>query len=108
VRTDHSLVDELMMSDPDAFQLLIFLQRNHWGRDFALANETSDLLPLSGSRRGRVGWDRERFVGARQRLIEGGYLIVVQAATFNPKPNPMICRVRKFPHHKEGMTKKAP
>jgi hypothetical protein len=97
VRTDHALVDGLMMSDPDAFQLLIFLRRNHWGRDFRLANETSQLLPLNGAKRGQVGWDRERFAGARQRLIEGGFLIVVRPATIKP-PSPMICRLRKFPH----------
>jgi hypothetical protein len=39
VRTDHGVIDDLMMRDPDAFQLLVFLQRNHWGRDFGLANE---------------------------------------------------------------------
>jgi hypothetical protein len=97
VRTDHSIVDKLMMSDPDAFQLLIFLQRNHWGRDFALANETAQLLPLNDSKRGQFGWDRERFAGARQRLIDGGYLIVVRAATIKP-PKPMMCRLRKFPN----------
>jgi hypothetical protein len=98
VRNDHTLIDDLMMRDPDAFTLLIFLQRNHWGRDFKLANETATLLPLSGSKRGQVGWDRERFTGARQRLIEGGYLIVVREATFKPHFSPMVCRLRKFPH----------
>jgi hypothetical protein len=96
VRTDHKLIDDLMMSDPDAFQLLIFLQRNHWGRDFALANETAQLLPLNGSKRGQVGWDRERFAGARQRLIKYGHLLVVKPPRFRP-PEAMVCRLRKFP-----------
>jgi hypothetical protein len=44
VKCDHSLVDDVMMSDPDGFQLLMFLRRHHWGRDFKLANETRNLL----------------------------------------------------------------
>ena len=66
------------MRDPDAFTLLLFLQRLHWGRDFTLANETANLLPLNGSKRGQVGWDRERFAGARQRLLNSGHLIMVR------------------------------
>jgi hypothetical protein len=92
VHTDHRLIDNLMMNDPDAFQLLMFLQRHHWGRDFTLANETGRLLPLSGSKRGQVGWDRERFAGARQRLVEYGHLIVVQPASFKLN-RPMTCRL---------------
>jgi hypothetical protein len=92
VRIDHSLVDDLMMSDSDAFTLLMFLRRHHWGRDFALSNETMHLLPLNGSRLGQTGWDRERFTGARARLINGEFLIVVRQATRMP-PNPMICRL---------------
>jgi hypothetical protein len=96
VRIDHALVDDLLMRDPDAFQLLTYLRRHQWGRDFKLANETASLLPLSGAKRGQVGWDRERFTGARQRLIEYGHLIVVRPPRFKP-PEPMICRLRKFP-----------
>jgi hypothetical protein len=90
---DHATIDGLMMRDLDAFTLLMFLERNHWGREFTLANETRHLLPLNGSRRGQNGWDRERFAGARTRLITGGHLIVVREATRTP-PNPMICRLR--------------
>jgi hypothetical protein len=96
VRVDHALVDDLLMRDPDAFTLLMFLRRQHWGRDFKLANETASLLPLNGSKRGQVGWDRERFASTRQRLIKYRYLIVVRPPRFQP-PEPMICRLRKFP-----------
>jgi hypothetical protein len=94
VRTDHKLIDDLMMKDPDAFQLLMFLQRTHWGRDFDLANETRHLMPLNGSKLGQTGWKRERFAGARQRLIEYGHLIVVRPQSFRPK-RPMLCRLAR-------------
>lgn len=108
VKTDHKLIDSLLMRDPDAFQLLMFLQRHHWARDFTLANETARLLPLSGSKRGQLGWDRERFAGARQRLIECRYLKVVRPASFKPNrpalyrltpeaPSKLEAGLRKFP-----------
>jgi hypothetical protein len=96
VRTDHKLIDNLMMKDPDAFQLLMFLQRTHWGRDFDLANETRQLMPLNGSKLGQTGWERERFAGARQRLIDYGHLIVVRPQSFRPK-RPMLCRLATKP-----------
>jgi len=96
VRIDHALVDDLMMRDPDAFQLLVYLRRHHWGRDFTLANETASQLPLSGSKRGQVGWDRERFTNARQRLIGYGHLTLLHPPRFKPS-RPMVCRLRKFP-----------
>jgi hypothetical protein len=91
---DHSMIDKLMMSDPDGFTLLMFLRRHHWGRDFRLANETRVLMPLNGSKLGKTGWERERFAGARQRLIEYGHLIVVRPQSFRPK-RPMVCRLAK-------------
>jgi hypothetical protein len=87
VRIDHSLVDDLMMRDPDAFILLSFLRRHHWGREFYLANETCSLMPGGG-------WPRKRLAAARTRLIEGGYLNVVKAATIRP-PCPMLVRLVK-------------
>ena len=85
VRIDHAIVDGLMMSDPDAFQLLMFARRHHWGRDFCLANEACSLMPGGG-------WRRQRFTGARSRLINGGYFNVVKPATFQP-PSPMLLRL---------------
>lgn len=85
VRIDHALVDDLMMGDPDAFTLLMFVRRHHWGRDFCLANEACNLMPGGG-------WRRQRFTAARSRLIEGGYFIVVKPATFRP-PSPMLLRL---------------
>lgn len=83
---DHSLIDKLMMSDPDAFTLLLFLRRLHWGRDFFLANETCNSMPGGG-------WRRQRFAAARSRLIDGRYLVVVKPATIRPQ-RPMLCRLR--------------
>ena len=87
---DHALIDHLMMRDPDAFTLLMFLRRHHWGRDFYLANETCDLMPGGG-------WPRKRFAGARSRLIERGYLFVVKPATIRPQ-SPMLLRLVKNDH----------
>jgi hypothetical protein len=87
---DHTLIDNLMMRDPDAFTLLMFLRRYHWGRDFYLANETCDLMPGGG-------WPRKRFAAARTRLIEGRYVDVVRAATIRP-PRPMLLRLVKNDH----------
>ena len=48
VSMGHTIIDTLMMTDPDAFTLLMFLHRHHWGRDFAIANETSIAMPAGG------------------------------------------------------------
>jgi bifunctional DNA primase/polymerase-like protein len=89
---DHSLIDKLMLTDPDGFTLLMFLRRTHWGREFVLANETRQLMPLNGSKIGQSGWKRERFAAARTRLIEAGYLVIVRPARFNPN-RPMSLRL---------------
>jgi hypothetical protein len=85
VKTDHKLIDNLMMKDPDGFTLLMFLRRTHWGRDFALANETCTLMPEGD-------WRRQRFTAARSRLIEARYLVIVKPARVNPN-RPMILRL---------------
>jgi hypothetical protein len=87
---DHTLIDDLMMRDPDAFTLLMFLRRHHWGRDFYLANEMCDSMPEGG-------WRRQRFTAARARLIERGYLTVVRPASKQP-PKPMLLRLSKNGH----------
>ena len=83
VITDHAVIDGLYQADNDAFNLLIFLQRHNWGRDFALANETCALMPGGG-------WGRKRLAAARARLIEAGHLKVIRPATMR---RPMICRL---------------
>jgi hypothetical protein len=90
VKLDHRLVDDLMMSDPDAFQLLMFLRRHHWGRDFYLANEAANLMPGGG-------WTRKRFAAARSRLIELGYLSIVKHAAWKLQ-RPMLLRLVKNDH----------
>jgi hypothetical protein len=86
VKTEHKLIDDLMMKDPDGFTLLMFLRRTHWRRDFALANEACTLMP-------KGGWRRQRFASARSRLIQAGYLVVISPAKFNPN-RPMILRLK--------------
>jgi hypothetical protein len=90
VQADHKLIDNMMMHDPDAFMLLMFLRRQHWGRDFYLANEASDLMPGGG-------WRRQRFTAARSRLIKGGHLIVVKPASKHLKLS-MLLRLSKNGH----------
>jgi hypothetical protein len=90
VQADHKLIDDLMMSDPDAFMLLMFLRRQHWGRDFYLANEACELMPGGG-------WPRKRFAAARSRLIAGGHLYVVKPVTIRPQ-RPMLLRLVKNDH----------
>lgn len=87
---DHKLIDDLMMRDLDAFTLLMFARRHHWGRDFYLANEACDLMPGGG-------WRRQRFTAARSRLIDGGYLIVVKPASRRLKLS-MLLRLSKNGH----------
>jgi hypothetical protein len=83
--TDHTVIDSLMMTNPDAFLLYEFVRRHHWGRDFALANDACALMPGGG-------WRRQRLAAARARLIEAGYLKVVRPATMK---RPMVCRVAR-------------
>jgi hypothetical protein len=78
VRLDHVLIDNLC--DPDAFYLLAVLQRHHWRRDFYLGNAMHESL----------GWTLKRFVTARARLLETGYLTIVRAAT---RHQSMQCRL---------------
>jgi Bifunctional DNA primase/polymerase, N-terminal/Primase C terminal 1 (PriCT-1) len=76
VMTPHSVVDELIGENQDAFVLLSLLQRHHWGRSFVLANAMADQL----------GWTRKRFADARKFLLERGYLRVVRASGFRFPP----------------------
>ena len=70
--------------------LLTFLRRQHWGRDFYLANEACELMPGGG-------WRRQRFTAARARLIDGGYLIVVKPESRHRKLS-MVLRLSKNGH----------
>jgi hypothetical protein len=90
VRVEHKLVDDLMMRDPDAFLLLTYLRKHHWGRDFYLANEACELMPGGG-------WRRQRFTAARARLINGGHLMVVKPASKRLKLS-MLLRLSKNGH----------
>jgi hypothetical protein len=85
---EHARIDDLMMRDPDAFLLQTFLKRQHWNREFSLANDTCGSMPGGG-------WRRQRFTAARSRLIKAGLLIVVRPASFKPN-RPMFCKLASY------------
>ena len=72
VVTPHSVIDELIGENQDAFLLLTLLQRHHWGRSFALANAMAEQL----------GWSRERFAATRTFLETLGFIQLVLPASF--------------------------
>jgi hypothetical protein len=72
VMTPHSVVDELIGENQDAFVLFTLLQRHHWGRSFVLANAMADQL----------GWTRKRFAAARALLQALGFIQLVTPASF--------------------------
>jgi hypothetical protein len=75
---DHSLIDEILMKDSDAFTLFMVLRRHHWGRPFAMANEMHTVMPDGG-------WRRQRFTGARDRLVNQWKLVrEISPASFRP------------------------
>lgn len=75
---DHSLIDEILMKDSDAFTLLMVLRRHHWGRPFAMANEMHAIMPDGG-------WRRQRFTAARDRLVNQWKLVrEIRPASFRP------------------------
>lgn len=75
---DHSLIDELLMKDSDAFTLLMVLRRHHWGRSFAMANEMCTIMPEGG-------WRRQRFTAARDRLVKEWKMArVIRPASYRP------------------------
>lgn len=75
---DHSLIDEILMKDSDAFTLFMVLRRHHWGRPFAMANEMHSIMPEGG-------WRRQRFTAARDRLVNQWRLVrEIRPASFRP------------------------
>jgi hypothetical protein len=75
---DHSLIDEILMKDSDAFALFMVLRRHHWGRPFAMANEMHSIMPEGG-------WRRQRFTAARDRLVNQWKLVrEIRPASFRP------------------------
>ena len=79
------MVDDLMASNPNAFLLLTYLRRHHWGRSFYLANEACTLMPGGG-------WTRKRFAAARSHLIKAGHLKVIVPPRIRPQ-RPMLVRL---------------
>ena len=75
VVTPHSVIDQLISENQDAFVLLTLLQRHHWGRSFVLANAMSD----------RLGWSRKRFAVTRRFLHALGFIKLVAPARFGPQ-----------------------
>lgn len=70
----HNEVDGLLNRDPDAFILLTVLRRNHWGREFVVANAMAETMPGGG-------WRRERFAAARKRLETAGEIVRLSDAS---------------------------
>ncbi len=79
----YSEIDNIMMSNPDAFMLLVFLRGTHGGQSFALPNDACNLMPGGG-------WRRQRFTAARTKLIESGALIPVRNSG---RGSPMVCKL---------------
>jgi hypothetical protein len=73
VVTSHAEVDKLMQAHPDAFLLLTLVRRNHWGREFVLANAMAKRMPGGG-------WSRKRLAAARRYLEEHGPIEMVSPA----------------------------
>lgn len=68
---DHADIDRVLGSDPDAFILLSWLRRHHWGRQFMAANAMAETMP--GGR-----WTVKRLAAARLRLEKLGEIEVVR------------------------------
>jgi hypothetical protein len=67
----HDDIDGLMHEHPDAFLLETKLKRNHWNRDFVIANAMSEDMPGGG-------WSRKRLAKARDALLQRGRIEMVQ------------------------------
>jgi hypothetical protein len=83
VRSTHQEIDRMLAnpSDQDAFLLLAYLRRYHWGRSFSFANAMHESLH----------WTLRRFVTARARLIELGHVTVIKRAT---RHDPALCKLK--------------
>lgn len=64
---------DVLQADPDASYLYGLLRRNHWGRDFAIANDWRLSLPCGP-------WSRPRFTAARRFLLSSGLVQEVSPA----------------------------
>jgi hypothetical protein len=83
VRSTHQEIDSMLAnpSDQDAFLLLAYLRRYHWGRSFSFANAMHESLH----------WTLRRFVTARARLIKLGHVKVIKRAT---RHAPALCKLK--------------
>ncbi|MEO1921831.1 MAG: bifunctional DNA primase/polymerase [Sphingomonadaceae bacterium] len=68
---DHTEIDGLLRTDPDAFILLTLLRRHHWGREFHVANAMAESMPGGG-------WSRKRFADTRSRLERHGEIEMIR------------------------------
>lgn len=64
VSLPHEVVDSLLLVNPDALVLLTKLKREHWARDFVVANAMAS----------RMGWTLRKFRDARCCLLDSGYI----------------------------------
>ncbi len=71
---DHSMIDGLMMEEPDAFILYNILRRFHWGRDFCIADAMAPTMP-------KGGWTQKRLSAARKELLNRGIVKRIKKAS---------------------------
>ncbi|WP_233999360.1 hypothetical protein [Erythrobacter sp. HI0063] len=62
-----------LAASADASYLYWLLKRNHWGREFCIANEWRKHLP-DGE------WSRPKFTAARQFLVDNGFVVMIRPA----------------------------
>jgi hypothetical protein len=75
----HSLIDRVLGESHDAYILLSILKRNHWGRDFALANAMAPSL----------GWRLSRWRLARNILVRLGIIACLHEGGMGPNDPPI-------------------
>ncbi|MEC7819194.1 MAG: bifunctional DNA primase/polymerase [Pseudomonadota bacterium] len=62
-----------LAANADASYLYGLLKRNHWGREFCIANEWRKHLPCGE-------WSRPKFTAARQFLVDSGFVVMIRPA----------------------------
>lgn len=91
VVTTHDEIDGLLHEYPDAYLLLTILRRQHWGRDFVVANAMAELMPGGG-------WPEKRLARARRDLDANGKIELIRAAGKYRGPALYRFRVDEFDH----------
>ena len=75
----HNTIDRVMAHSPDAFYLLMILERHHWGRNFVLANAMAAAM----------GWRLSRWRSARNILVRLAIIACIHEGGVGPKDPPI-------------------